>query len=89
MMPEKAIYEKYHRKMKELLKTCDMEGFLFVPDEIFDKFSAYFLKTVEKEAAFNLYRYTGLNRVDPDSNERIFSFDTDKHRCTRGTNKIK
>ena len=77
MMPEKAIYEKYHRKMKELLKTCDMEGFLFVPDEIFDKFSAYFLKTVEKEAAFNLYRYTGLNRVDPDSNERIFSFDTD------------
>ena len=27
MMPEKAIYEKYHRKMKELLKTCDMEGF--------------------------------------------------------------
>ena len=77
MMPEKAIYEKYRRKMNELLKTCDMGGYSFVPDEIFDKFSAYFLKTVEKEAAFNLYRYTGLNRVDPDSNERIFSFDTD------------
>lgn len=77
MMPEKAIYEKYHRKMKELLKTCDMEGFLFVPDEIFDKFSTYFLKTVEKEAAFNLYRYTGLKRLDSDSDKRVFSFDTD------------
>lgn len=77
MEPKKAIYAKYRRKMNELLKACKMGDYSFVPDEIFDDFSTYFLKTVEKEDTFNLYRYTGLKRFDPDSKERIFSFDTD------------
>ena len=77
MEPKKAIYAKYRRKMNELLKACKMGDYSFVPDEIFDDFSTYFLKTVEKEDVFHLYRYTGLKRFDSDSKERIFSFDTD------------
>lgn len=76
MEPKKAIYAKYRRKMNELLKACKMGDYSFVPDEIFDDFSTYFLKTVEKEDAFHLYRYTGLKRFDSDSDKRIFSFDT-------------
>lgn len=76
MEPKKAIYAKYRRKMNELLKACKMGDYSFVPDEIFDDFSTYFLKTVEKEDVFHLYRYTGLKRFDSDSDKRIFSFDT-------------
>lgn len=77
MSSKRTIYTKYHEKMERLLKTCKSGSFSFVGDDIFERFSTYFLKTVEKEAAFNLYRYTGLKRFDPDSSERIFSFDTD------------
>ncbi len=77
MNSKRTIYTKYHEKMERLLKTCKSGSFSLVGDDIFEEFSTYFLKTVKKEAAFNLYRYTGLKRVDSDSNERIFSFDTD------------
>ena len=77
MNSKRTIYTKYHEKMERLLKTCKSGSSSFVGDDIFKEFSTYFLKTVEKEDTFNLYRYTGLKRFDPDSKERIFSFDTD------------
>ena len=69
------MYTKYHEKMECLIKECDMGGFSFVDDRMFDEYGAYFLKTIKKESSFKLYRYINLYRYNNKTKEFEFSLD--------------
>ena len=66
--------------MISLLKQCDDGWLTFIPDSVFETYSRYLKKTVEKNSEFKLYRYCGLYYFDDNSNQMKFSLDLEKLR---------
>lgn len=83
MKNKRTQYTKYHEKMKKLMEECNMGGFSFVEDSIFDKYGKYFLKTVNKYGPFKLYRYIDLYYYDEKTKDFEWSLDLENLYLTR------
>lgn len=62
MKNNRTQYTKYHEKMEKLIAENKEGDFCFIPDEVFDAYGEYFIKTIKKDKPFKLYRYTSLYR---------------------------